>query len=134
MAVLCIPTRPLRPPLAIGVAHPRNEYAAVFQRHGRPFGTAVRFVLRPPPQPSSPPPAGAERGVQAAPRVPSPPPLGAERTGEVGSENGSGFWPFGVSLTGWECFGVSLTGWECWCARQDSNLQPGGYEPPALTN
>jgi hypothetical protein len=21
-----------------------------------------------------------------------------------------------------------------WCARQDSNLQPSGYEPPALTS
>jgi hypothetical protein len=39
--------------------------------------------LEPPPHPASPPPLGAERGVDAAPRVPSPP-LGAERPGEVG--------------------------------------------------
>ncbi len=29
--------------------------------------------------------------------------------------------------------GMSRGSW-MWCARQDSNLQPSGYEPPALTN
>ena len=29
--------------------------------------------------------------------------------------------------------GVGLTVRDVWWARQDSNLEPGGYEPPALT-